>query len=56
MKPQRCTRTKGCRRPRMKGSDSCFYCARTTHRTPQQVAARQIATITGDRDHEDDAA
>lgn len=50
MKRDRCTRTKGCQRKRMKGSDSCFYCARESHRTPPQVAARQIATVTGDRD------
>ncbi len=56
MKQPRCTRTKGCRRTRMKGSDSCFYCARDTHRTPPQIAARQIAAVTGECDFEDDAA
>lgn len=52
----RCTRTKGCRRMRMKGSDACFPCARTSHRTPPQVAARQIAAVTGDHSDLEEAA
>jgi hypothetical protein len=34
----------------MRGSDRCFPCARQRDRTPPEVAARQIATLTGDKD------
>ncbi len=55
MKRPRCT-NKGCRRDRMRGSDKCFPCARTSHRTPPQVAARQIAAVTGDQSYFEEAA
>lgn len=42
-----------CRRQRMRGSDRCFYCARTAHRTPPEVAARNIAAQLGERDLDD---
>lgn len=56
MKRDRC-KTARCRRQSMPGSDRCFYCRREELRTPPQVAARQIAAVTGDHsDIEDDAA
>jgi hypothetical protein len=35
---------------RMKGSDACFPCARQSHRTPPEVAARNTAALLGERD------
>lgn len=54
MKQPRC-KSSGCTRRSMRGSNHCFYCTRQRHRTPPQVAARQIAAITGDHDFEDAA-
>lgn len=56
MKRPRC-KSNGCTRQAMRGANHCFYCTRQHHRTPPQVAARQIAAVTGDHsDIEDDAA
>lgn len=52
MNRARC-RTPDCRRPRMRGADNCFYCARRAAHTPPEITARQIAALLGEREQDD---